>query len=185
MNAHRNLLDVEELAATMCGRLVRYREDPNSILLSLLNSGLGLASILSGLLHVPRHVFIAEKLNAPCKCPCSIGALTETNFIYMDNQVIARQQWPYRELRAYIERELQNQRAEIARQKQIHRAGFGLPEFGRRNVLFVNDGTADSTELIASIESFRRLGAARIVLAVPDTIRVTRNIEDRVDDWVA
>ena len=85
----------------------------------------------------------------------------------MDERVIARQQWPYRELRAYIERELQEQRAEIAQLKKTHRSPFGLPELGGRNVLFVNDGTATSTALIASIESFRMLGAGRIVLAVP------------------
>jgi predicted phosphoribosyltransferase len=185
MNTHRNRLDVLELAATLNLRLLPYREDPNAILLSLLQSGLGLASILSGLLHIPRHVFIAENLRAPCKCPCTIGALTETNFIFMDQRVIARQQWPYRELRAFIEREMQTQRAEIARQKEIHRAEFGLPELGGRNVVFVNDGTAATTALIASIESFRKLDAGKIVLAVPSlSIPIIRDIQHRVDEIV-
>jgi len=185
MKAHRTLLDVEELATRMSCRLIQFREDPNSILMSLLQSGLSLSSILSGMLHLPRHVFIAENLRAPCKCPCSIGALTETNFIFMDERVIARQQWPYRELRAYVEKEMQTRRAEIARQKQTHRTPYGLPELGGRNVLFVNDGTAASTALIASIESFRRLGAGRIVLAVPsDSFQDRSDIEDRVDELV-
>jgi predicted phosphoribosyltransferase len=185
MKAQRHLLDIEEQAARMSICLLQYREDPNSILMSLLQSGLGLASILSGMLHVPRHIFIAKDLRAPCQCPCSIGALTETNFIFMDQRVIARQQWLYRELRAYIERELQERRTEIAQLKKIHRSPFGLPELGGRNVLFVNDGTATSTALIASIESFRTLGAVRIVLAVPsDSTRIARDIEHRVDEFV-
>jgi predicted phosphoribosyltransferase len=185
MKPQRHLLDIEEQAAGMSHCLIQYREDPNSVLMSLLQSGLGLASILSGILHVPRHIFIAKDLRAPCPCPCSIGALTETNFIYMDERIIARQQWPYRELRAYIERELQKQRAEITRLKKSHRFPYGLPELGGRNVLFVNDGTAASTALIASIESFRSLGAGRIVLAVPsDSIRVANDIEHRVDELV-
>jgi len=185
MKSKRRLLNIEEQSATMSNCLLQYREDPNSILMSLLQSGLGLASILSGILHVPRHVFIAKDLRAPCPCSCSIGALTETNFVYMDECVISRQQWPYRELRAYIEREIQEQRAEIARLKKTHRSPHGLPELAGRNVLFVNDGTASSTSLIASIESFHSLGAGRIVLAVPsDTMRIGKDIEHRVDELI-
>jgi predicted phosphoribosyltransferase len=185
MKAERNLLHIEELAARMSDRLLQYREDPNGILMSLLQSGLGLSSILSGTLHVPRHIFIAKDLRAPCPCPCSIGALTETNFVYMEESVIARQQWPYRELRAQIEKQMQEQRGEIARLKKIHRSPHGLPELAGRHVLFVNDGTASSAALIASIESFRLLGAGRIVLAVPsDFRRIASDIEQRVDELV-
>lgn len=185
MKAQRHLLDIEEQAARISSRLLQYHEDPNGILISLLQSGLGLASILSGMLHVPRHIFIAKELRAPCKCPCWIGALTESNFTFMDDRVIHRQQWPYRELRAYIERELQEKRTEIARLKTIHRSPYGLPELRGRNVLFINDGTAPSTTLIASIESFRTLGAGRIVLALPsDSILIARDIEHRVDEFV-
>jgi predicted phosphoribosyltransferase len=185
MKPERHPLQIEEQAARMSHCLLHYREDPNAILMSLLDSGLGLASMLSGKLHVPRHIFIAKDLKAPCPCPCSIGALTETDFVYMDERVIARQLWPYRELRAYIERAMQEQRAEIARLKQTHRLPYGLPELVGRNVLFINNGTASSTSVIASIESFRSLGAGRIVLAVPsDSARIETGIERRVDELV-
>lgn len=185
MKPERHLLHIEEQAATMSNCLLQYREDPNVILMSLLQSGLGLASILSGMLHVPRHVFIAKDLRAPCPCSCSIGALTETNFIYMDEHVIAHQQWPYRELRELVERAIQEQRAEIARLKKTHRSPHGLPDLVGRNVLFVNDGTASAPSLIASIESFRSLGAGRIALAVPsDTMRIGKDIEQRVDKFI-
>ena len=185
MKPERHLLNIEEQAATMSNCLLQYREDPNGILMSLLQSGLGLASILSGMLHVPRHVFIAKDLRAPCHCCCSIGALTETNFVYMDQRVIAHQQWPYRELRAFIERAIQDQRADIARLKKLHRSPHGLPELVGRNVLFVNDGSASAPSLIASIESFRSLGAGRIVLAVPsNTMRIGKDIEHRVDEFI-
>jgi len=178
-------LNVEEIAGRMNARLLRYREDPNSVLLSLLRSGLGLASTLSGLLHLPRHIFIVEHLRAPCTCPCAIGALTETNHVFMDERVIARQQWPYRNLRAYIEREMQTQRADIVRQQNIYRMKYGLPDLGGRNVIFVNDGTAVSASLIASIESFRELGAARIVMAVAsDSIQFVKDIQYRVDEFI-
>jgi predicted phosphoribosyltransferase len=80
---------------------------------------------------------------------------------------------------------MQTQRAEITRQQRIHRSDYGLPELGGRNVLFVNDGTAATTALIASIESFRRLNAGSIVLAVPSlSIPIVRDIEHRVDELI-
>jgi len=184
MKPEQHRLNIEEQAARMNDCLLRYREDSDAILMSLLQSGLGLASILSGMIHVPRHIFIAKDLKAPCSCPCSIGALTETNFIYMDEGVIARQQWPYRELRAYIERAIQQQRAEIAHLTKTHRWPHGLPDLTGQKVLFVNDGTASAATLIASIESFRLLGAGRIVLAVPDPAQIGNLMEHRVDELV-
>jgi predicted phosphoribosyltransferase len=79
---------------------------------------------------------------------------------------------------------MQEQRAQIARLKERHRSPYAIPELVGRNVLFVNDGTASSTSLIASIESFRLLGAGRIVLAVPDSTLVTGDVEYRVDELV-
>jgi putative phosphoribosyl transferase len=185
MNRERYFQHIEEQATTLSRSLLPYREDPHSVLMSLLQSGLGLSSILSGMLHLPRHIFIAENLRAPCACPCSIGALTETNFIYMEESVIARQPWPYRELRAYIEREIQEQRRNIARLKETHRSPHGLPNLVGRNVLLVNDGTASITLLIASIESFRSLGAGRIVLAVPsDSKNLGSDLEHRAGELV-
>lgn len=185
MKRERHFLHIEEQSARMSRCLHQYREDPNSILMSLLQSGLGLASILSGMLHVPRHIFIAKDLRAPCLCPCSIGALTETEVVYMEESVIANQMWPYRDLRAYIERAIQERRREIASLKKTHRSPHGPPDLMGRNVLFVNDGTASTALLIASIESFRLLGAGRIVLAVPsDSMQIGSDLEHRVDDLV-
>ena len=177
-------MKIEEQAAKLSSSLRQYREDRNCTILSLLQSGLGLASILSGMLHVPRHVFIVKDLRAPCPCPCSIGALTETDFVYMDETVIARQLWPYRELRAYIEQEIQEQRKEIERLRQTHRSPHALPDMAGRNVLFINDGSATPTSLIASIESFRSLGAGRIILAVPNSMPIGVDIGHRVDELI-
>ncbi len=130
--------------------------------MALPNGGLVAAS-LSGLLRIPVEVFIANDLRAPCHCPCTIGAWTETDVVYMDESRISRL---YLELRAHIEREIKVQRAEIALQRQFLRSGCGLPDLTGRHVLFIDDGTAAPTTLFASIEAFRKLGAGKIVDAV-------------------
>jgi len=83
---------------------------------------------------------------------------------------------PYRELRAYVEREMQAKRTEIERQRKIHRAPHGLPELDGR--MFCSSMTHSGFSGADRIDrSFRRLGAGRIVLAVPsDSIQVGSDI---------
>jgi predicted phosphoribosyltransferase len=131
MKARQKFVNGEDVARTFANRLIQYRDDPAGMVLTLPNrreAGI----VASALLQLPVEVFIARDLQAPCHCPCMIGALTETDVVHLDEDVIAKQAWLHRELRAYIEREIQQQRAEIARQRQLLRSGRGLPEMKGR-----------------------------------------------------
>ena len=185
MKTFQNDSRVREAVNRLDGRMRHCGDDPNGIVLALPDGGLAMAYVVGRLLRIPVHVFIAQNLRAPCHCPCAIGGLTETNVVQMDPSVIARQQWPYRELRAYIERETQRQRAEIARQRQLLRSGRPLPDLTGRHVLFADDGTTSLVTLIASIESFRKLGAGKIVAAMPAvSFEIMREVELRADELI-
>jgi len=152
MKAQQHLLSVEELATGMSCRLLHYREDPNSILMSLrIAPGPVFHSERNA--HVPR-VFIAGESPRTLQVSCAIGALTKPNFILWITASLPDSSGRIASC-VLCQREMQAKRTEIERQRKIHRAPHGLPELDGRNVLFVNDGTAASAELIASIESFR------------------------------
>jgi putative phosphoribosyl transferase len=130
-------------------------------------------------------VFVARTLCAPCNCRCTIGALTESGVVYIDQSVIAKQECLHRELRAHIEREIQTQRVRIARQLAFLRSGRELPNLTGRHVLFVDDGTAPSVILIGEIEALHRLGTGRLVAAIPiGTPPVVQDIKQRVDELI-
>jgi putative phosphoribosyl transferase len=178
-------LGVDGLARMLAVRLVHYMDDPDRIILALPKDRLGLASALSDRLRIPCETFIARPLRAPCECPCTIGALTETGVVYLDPEVISRQSWLHRELRAHIEREIQAQRIGIARQSAQLRTGRGLPDLTGRHVLFIDEGKTPSAVLFAVIEALRRLHAARIVAAIPMEINsLTPEIRHRVDEFL-
>jgi putative phosphoribosyl transferase len=88
-------------------------------------------------------------------------------------------------LRAYIAREIELQKAEIVRQREILRSGHAFPDLTGRHVLFVDDGFATPAVLLASVEAFRRLGAATIVAAIPtQSVKMANGIRQKVDELV-
>lgn len=174
-----------EIGHVVAGRLTHYADDPAGIVLALPNGSLVIASVVSELLQIPMEVFVARTLCAPCNCHCTIGVVTESGVVYMDQTVIAKQECLPRELRAHIEREIQAQRVRIARQLAFLRSGRELPNLTGRHVLFVDDGTAPSVILIGVIEALHRLGTGRLVAAIqPGTQPVVQDIEQRVDELI-
>jgi putative phosphoribosyl transferase len=164
-----------------CG-LLQYADDPKAIALALPNGSLSAPSVLSDVLRIQCEIFIARDLQAPCSCPCAIGGLTETDTVYLDQSVISSQELLPRELRAYVEREVQVRREEIATQRLFLRSGRELLNLAGRNILLVDDGASSSSVLVASIQGLRKLGAGRIAAAIRMTsFPAIRDIQHRVD----
>ena len=178
-------LSIRRAVQALSDRMLHYTADPEGIALALPNRSLAMAFSISKLLQIPMDVFVVRTLRAPCNCPCIIGALTESDVVYLDQNVVARQEWLHRELRAHIEKEIQTHRAEIVRQATYLRVGRQLSNLARRDVLFIDDGSAPLATMFASIETFRRLHARRIVVAIPmQTSPVIRSIRQRVDELI-
>jgi putative phosphoribosyl transferase len=185
LNAPQHSMTCKEVGQVLVGRLLHYADDPDGIVLALPNGSLAIASVVSDLLQLPMEVFVARTLCAPCNCHCTIGAVTESGVVYMDQSVIARQECLHRELRAHIEREIQAQQARIVRQLVFLRSGRELPNLTGRHVLFVDDGTAPSVILFGVIEALHRLGTGRLVAAIPiGTDTMVRDIEQQVDELI-
>jgi putative phosphoribosyl transferase len=185
VNAPQESTTRKEVGQVFAGRLLHYADDPDGIVLTLPNGSLAIASVVRKMLQIPMDVFVARTLCAPCNCHCTIGAVTENGVVYMDQDVIARQECPHRELRAHIEREIQSQQVRIARQLAFLRSGRELPNLIGRHVLFLDDGTAPSVILFGVIQALRRLRTGRLVVAIPlGTHPVVQDIKHRVDELI-
>lgn len=106
-------------------------------------------------------VIVPRKLRAPYNPELAIGAVAEGGAAFVDEE-LSRAAGP-----AYVAREVEIQRAEIARRVQTYRGGRPLPDLTGITAVVVDDGIATGATMIAALRAARGLHPAHLVAAVP------------------
>jgi putative phosphoribosyl transferase len=175
--------DRHEAGEALAERLELYKDDPNAIVLGLPRGGVVVAAAISEALKLPLNVLIARNLRAPCPKECTLGAVTETGVIYIDPSVLCVQNCMRSDLRAYLEHEIDVQKAEILRQKHLYRDDMSMADVNGKTVILADDGVATGATFFAAADALRKLGAEKIVGAVPvGPDEVIRNLRYKVDE---
>jgi predicted phosphoribosyltransferase len=150
------------------------------VVLGLPRGGVVPAAEVASALRLPLDVIVSRKLGAPGNPELAIGAVAEGGVPYFGEEALTST-----DASAHVSKEVEHQRAEIARRQQLFRDGrpLSLPE--RATVILVDDGVATGSTAIAAIRALRQQGVGRIVFAIPvappDTAELLRGM---VDDLV-
>jgi predicted phosphoribosyltransferase len=112
-------------------------------------------------LQVPLTVIVPRKLRAPYNPELAIGAVAEDGAAFVDDELAGAGG------SAYVAREIEVQRAEIARRVQVYRGGKPLPDLTGACAIVVDDGIATGATMIAALRAARALHPALLVAAVP------------------
>lgn len=167
-----------EAGRTLAALLAAYFERSDAIVLGLPRGGVPVAFEVAASLHLPLDVMVVRKLRAPGQPEFAMGAIASGG-ISIFNEETAPLCDPLR-LRA----ELHHQSQELARRESLYRNGRLPLEIKRRTVILVDDGSATGASMRAAIRATRKLGAARVVAAVPvassDALRLMRAEADEV-----
>ncbi len=170
----------EEAGRRLVERLIRHRDQPESLILALPRGGVAVGYQVALGLHLPLDVFITRKLGAPDNPEYALGALSETGSVYLNPEAVT-----YQLTLAEIEQLVQAQRHEITRRQTLYRQGRQLPSLTDRTVILVDDGIATGSTFIASVEAIRRLQPRCLVGAIPvGPERTIREIRASVDELV-
>jgi putative phosphoribosyl transferase len=166
----------ERLAAA----LQRYRDAPNTVVLGIPRGGIVVAKAVAVELHLPLGICPVRKLGAPGNPELALGAVDDETVLVFD-----------RKLSHHIGVSEDELAHAAARQREELRAwlsalGAGaLPALTGRTVILTDDGVATGYTAQAGIETVRRRGAARVVLAVPVAPPDTAEwLAPQVDDFV-
>jgi putative phosphoribosyl transferase len=163
----------------LAGELTELRaEEP--IVLGLPRGGIPVAAEIAAVLGAPLDIVLVRKVGAPRRPELAVGAVSEDGVTVRNDAVLAELGLSWADLEDQVARE----RAEIERQVTALRPAGPRPDLRDRTVVLVDDGIATGATVVAAARVLRRLGARRIVLAVPvapaDCLPRLREIADDV-----
>ncbi len=166
----------ERLAAA----LQRYRDQPGTVVLGIPRGGVVVAKAIAVDLHLPLGICPVRKLGAPGNPELAIGAVDDDAVLVFDRKLSHHLGLMEDDLREAAARQRDELRAWLAA------LGAGaIPPLEGRTVLLTDDGVATGYTALAGIQTVRRHGAQRVVLAVPvappDTVGW---LEPHVDELV-
>lgn len=173
--------DRAEAGQKLADALRRYANRSDVLVLAIPRGGVLVGLEISRALQLPLDVLITRKIGAPGNPELALGALTETGYVHLNQDILAFvPNWA-----RYVEQERMRQEEEIRRRRELYRQGRPLPALTGRTVLLVDDGVATGATYLASIAALKAAGTARIVAALPVAPPETaQKIRGYVDDCV-
>lgn len=151
-----------EEAGQKLGQALVKQAVPADLVLGLPRGGVVVAAAVARSLRLPLDVVIVRKIGHPWFREFAVGALAEGGVVQLDESSIARHPGVRADLEAVIAEEkdrLEAYQAKFRRATALARAG--------KTVLLVDDGLATGATMEVAVQTVRRQGAARIMVAVP------------------
>ena len=133
------------------------------VVLGLPRGGVVVAAPVADHLGADLDIVVARKLGVPFQPEFGFGAIAERGIQVIDENIVRAVGLS----RADIDRVVAREGLELDRRAATYRAGRPAVALDGRPVVLVDDGVATGGTMRASIESARRGGAARVVVAVP------------------
>jgi putative phosphoribosyl transferase len=154
--------DRDDAGERLAAALSRYRDAPDGIVLGIPRGGVVVAKAIAVALHRPLGICPVRKLGAPGNPELAIGAVDEDRVLVYDRKLSGHLGLTDEDVIDAAGR----QREELRRWLSALDAGSPPPLAGR-TVILTDDGVATGYTAQAGVETIRRRGAGRLVLAVP------------------
>ncbi|MGQ0841218.1 phosphoribosyltransferase [Actinokineospora sp.] len=154
--------DRADAGRTLVGLLGHLRAD-NPVVLGLPRGGVPVAAQVAAGLGAELDVVLVRKVGAPGRPELAVGAVGERAVTVQATAVLRDLCLTWADVADQAERE----RVELRRRAVLLRGGADPRDLAGRTVVVVDDGVATGATVVAAIEVVRKLGARRVVLAVP------------------
>lgn len=170
-----------EAGRVLAERLSAYADRGGVLVLGLPRGGVPVAFEIARRLHAPLDVFIVRKLGVPGHEELAMGAIASGGTRVMNDEVLSH----VRASDSDIDRVAERERRELRRREELYRGDRPPIDAAGRTVVLVDDGLATGSTMRAAVRALRKLGPARIVVAVPTAAPQTcEDLGREVDDIV-
>jgi putative phosphoribosyl transferase len=143
-------------------RLQGYRDQDGTVVLGIPRGGMVVAKAIAAELHLPLGICPVRKLGAPGNPELAIGAVDDDGVVVLDRKLSRQMGSSDEQLTEAAARQREELRAWLKRFEP-----GAVPALDGRTVILTDDGVATGYTAQAGVETVRRRGARRVVLAVP------------------
>ncbi|MDQ7907065.1 phosphoribosyltransferase family protein [Phytohabitans sp. ZYX-F-186] len=171
--------DRQAAGAVLADRLRLYAGRSGTVVLGLARGGVPVAAEVAARLGAPLDVLVVRKLGVPWAPEVAFGALGPHGVRVLNDDIASRLE------PGQIAEVTRAEEAERARREARFRRDRPPLDLAGHTVIIVDDGLATGATARAAVVVARRLGAERVVLAVPvGSTQACEEIAAVVDDLV-
>jgi putative phosphoribosyl transferase len=155
--------DRKDAGIRLAERLRQYADQEGVLVLALPRGGVTVGLEIATALHAPLDVLIVRKVGFPWQPELAAGAVSETGTIVLNQSLITMGNVS----KEYLDAEVARQREEIDRRMRLYRRGRSIVALAGRTILLVDDGIATGATVKAAVQTLRKEGIRKLVVAVP------------------
>ena len=172
--------DRAEAGSALACALANYASLKDTLLLALPRGGVPVAAIVADTLALPMDIMVVRKLGIPGQPELAMGAIASGGAVFLNRELTERLGIPA----TSIDKVMQEEYRELKRREHAYRGDRPYPDLNGKTAIMVDDGLATGASMKASIEAVRKLGSARIVVAIPvgppDTVAEIGRLADEI-----
>lgn len=177
----QRFLDRRDAGRQLAGKLSRFANHPDVMILALPRGGVPVAYEVALALNAPLDVWIVRKLGLPGQEELAIGAIASGGIRILNEDIIETLGLSDSMIDAVTERE----RVELQRREQQYRGDSPAPQVRNRTVILIDDGLATGASMLAAVRAMRTQQPFQIVVAVPAAApQAVQMLEAEVDEVV-
>lgn len=155
--------DRTDAGRQLATRLKPLIDKTDAIVLALPRGGVPVGFEVARLLQVPLDVFLVRKLGVPGREELAMGAIASGGVRVVNEDVVHELEIPSR----WLDIAAGDETAELRRREQAYRHGRPALDVRDKTVVLVDDGLATGATMRAAVAALRKMGPAKIVVAVP------------------
>ncbi|MBW2350648.1 MAG: phosphoribosyltransferase [Deltaproteobacteria bacterium] len=140
-----------------------YEKAKETMVLAIPSGGVPIGLEVAKGLSLPLDLIIVRKIPIPGNPEAGFGALTLDGDVFLNDELVAFLQLSPKE----VEDQITKVKAVLKERNHIFRQGTPFPDVINQTVLMADDGLASGYTMLACVETVRRKGARKIVVAVP------------------
>jgi predicted phosphoribosyltransferase len=155
--------DRAEGGRRLAAELRHYERKPDTIVIGLPRGGVVTAAALARELALPLDVLVVRNLGSPRHEDLVMGAIGPGGVCVLKQDIVSLMRIDD----AAIQEAVRRERPELERRERAWRGDRAKLDLTGKTVLLVDDGLTTGSTMATAIAVIRRLGPARVVVAVP------------------